>query len=632
MESIEHPSPDSERSRLSTLNQKNSSEELFFKEPRKLSSNRQSYSLVMSHGSLHHAEIGQAVPVHVVGGRDARMRSEAETNVDDDMSLVSESQVQLGRLNTIKVSTSSIMTPEYTISTEVENVVPPRLKRRPVSELLALAPKESSHHKHRFSLNINDDLDKLMESANDLKRPEDTLVSEKQTEESTLNSGSLISSPNRHSGHSRLNSMLSSDSFQTAGEGLSSTSLPPDFNSTAPLPLPKRPNADNLERARQASRQYSSRSISLQEGKDNPDADELVQTVDYSQASSGGFKEPEVKEVEMRAAGDARDYAENIQGFTVKDQSLGENDAANSVRSVDEVPLQESDIPVRSNKSVKSVKSVKSIKSVKSFKSVKSVELVQSANSVEPATSVKSSTDQPAVGESSDDSKGESKGASIEESAETPALQTPKKEIPAAPVTPQAHNSVRGSLSSSLTSEGMEPSQPVALRQSQSQQFEQKDLPPPPTKTLLSRSEISPGQPRDSVYTEYNADDGFYDIEEPVIVSKPARSKSVKESIQNPKRKTSKRRSGRKKAKDAFNLQLKPFSYNTLIHLLESMNGTVIGEEFETLNLPIEEKQMIEKIVDSLSRLTLDMVIDEKRYDVGMERLEKAHRVLEGFL
>lgn len=79
-------------------------------------------------------------------------------------------------------------------------------------------------------------------------------------------------------------------------------------------------------------------------------------------------------------------------------------------------------------------------------------------------------------------------------------------------------------------------------------------------------------------------------------------------------------------------MQLKPFSYNTLINLLESINGTVIGEEFELLNIPIKEKQLIEKIVDSLSRLTSDMILDEHRYEVGLERLEKAHRVLEGFL
>ena len=77
---------------------------------------------------------------------------------------------------------------------------------------------------------------------------------------------------------------------------------------------------------------------------------------------------------------------------------------------------------------------------------------------------------------------------------------------------------------------------------------------------------------------------------------------------------------------------LRPFNYSTLISLLESMNGTIIGEEFNNLDIPIKEKQLIEKIIDSLSRLTSDMIIDQTRYDVGIERLEKCLRALEGFL
>lgn len=120
-------------------------------------------------------------------------------------------------------------------------------------------------------------------------------------------------------------------------------------------------------------------------------------------------------------------------------------------------------------------------------------------------------------------------------------------------------------------------------------------------------------------------DDGFYDVGEPVVITGPARVKSVKDSIR-PQRHRSKARRSKGAAK------LRPFSYNTLINLLESINGTVVGEEFELLNLPVKEKQLIEKIIDLLSRLTLDMVIDESRYDVGIGRLEKAHRALEGFL
>jgi hypothetical protein len=108
----------------------------------------------------------------------------------------------------------------------------------------------------------------------------------------------------------------------------------------------------------------------------------------------------------------------------------------------------------------------------------------------------------------------------------------------------------------------------------------------------------------------------YYDIEEPEILHKPSTKKKSRSSM-------------RKLKKDK---ELKPFSYSTLIKLLESMNGTIIGEEFSQLDLPVKEKQLIEKIIDSLSRLTSDMVTDQARYEVGIQRLEKALRVLEGFM
>ena len=153
-------------------------------------------------------------------------------------------------------------------------------------------------------------------------------------------------------------------------------------------------------------------------------------------------------------------------------------------------------------------------------------------------------------------------------------------------------------------------------------------------------------------------DDGFYDITgEPVTVQPPlVRARSVKNSIKRPGRHTksskdnqisgdterhhnSKKHRGRgsgggnkKHHSQRGKNGLKPFSYTTLISLLESMNGTIIGEEFNQLNIPIKEKQLIEKIIDSLSRLTSDMILDQQRYEIGIDRLEKCLRVLEGFM
>lgn len=137
--------------------------------------------------------------------------------------------------------------------------------------------------------------------------------------------------------------------------------------------------------------------------------------------------------------------------------------------------------------------------------------------------------------------------------------------------------------------------------------------------------------PRGTPIASPKDDDEYYDIDEPIVLEKPARGKSVKDSTRSMK-KVKHKKAKSKHVRSLSTPGLRPFSYHTLINLLESTNGTIIGEEFDQLNLPIKEKQLIEKIVDSLSRLTSDMVLDENRYDIGIARLEKAHRALEGFI
>ncbi|KAK6200043.1 uncharacterized protein RJT21DRAFT_120944 [Scheffersomyces amazonensis] len=157
-----------------------------------------------------------------------------------------------------------------------------------------------------------------------------------------------------------------------------------------------------------------------------------------------------------------------------------------------------------------------------------------------------------------------------------------------------------------------------------------RSLPPRPSMENISRAREVSETVRNQQPSNEN-DDDFYDIGPVEVVHRPSRVKSVKDST-NTHHHAKKSKSAKKKKNSTTSSDLKPFSYHTLINLLESMNGTIIGEEFSQLNLPIKEKQLIEKIIDSLSRLTSDMVIDKSRYDIGIQRLEKALRVLEGFL
>ena len=104
--------------------------------------------------------------------------------------------------------------------------------------------------------------------------------------------------------------------------------------------------------------------------------------------------------------------------------------------------------------------------------------------------------------------------------------------------------------------------------------------------------------------------------------SSPSMSKKTKGSASH--------KSKRKSSSSTKN-KIKPFSYETLAKLLNATDGIILGQEFATLNIPTEEKFLIERIVDSISRLTANMMLNPARYDQSCARLERVLNVLEGF-
>ncbi|SCW01603.1 LAFE_0E03290g1_1 [Lachancea fermentati] len=83
--------------------------------------------------------------------------------------------------------------------------------------------------------------------------------------------------------------------------------------------------------------------------------------------------------------------------------------------------------------------------------------------------------------------------------------------------------------------------------------------------------------------------------------------------------------------KNHLKKEMRSFDIDTISQLLSVTKGTLIGSEFANLGIRTEEKRALERLVDSLSRLTADMVLDPERYEEGLKRLEKATRALEGF-
>lgn len=102
-------------------------------------------------------------------------------------------------------------------------------------------------------------------------------------------------------------------------------------------------------------------------------------------------------------------------------------------------------------------------------------------------------------------------------------------------------------------------------------------------------------------------------------------------SIKDTKKKHKRKSKNKKRQSSSSGFKKGHFNHETLAQLLQVTEGTIIGQEFQNIGLEPSEKQLLERLVDSLSRLTADMVIDADRHDESIRRLNKAIKALEGF-
>ena len=128
-------------------------------------------------------------------------------------------------------------------------------------------------------------------------------------------------------------------------------------------------------------------------------------------------------------------------------------------------------------------------------------------------------------------------------------------------------------------------------------------------------------------------DDGFEDIDERHVFSNhPSRSsRDTHNYPSRSSRETHNHRQKQNKTSKQRNSGSNSFDTNTLSQLLMITKGTLVGSEFANLGMKTEEKLALERLVDSLSRLTADMILDPDRYDEGIRRLGNAVKALDGF-
>ncbi|SCU93968.1 LAME_0F05622g1_1 [Lachancea meyersii CBS 8951] len=125
-------------------------------------------------------------------------------------------------------------------------------------------------------------------------------------------------------------------------------------------------------------------------------------------------------------------------------------------------------------------------------------------------------------------------------------------------------------------------------------------------------------------------DDSFVKSDTPSASTGAKPKKKRNDAMNDQKANAHESRRGKRKSRGGKR-EMRSFDIDTIAQMLDVTKGTLIGSEFANLGMQTEEKRALERLVDSLSRLTADMVVDPRRFQEGMKRLDKATRALEGF-
>ena len=135
---------------------------------------------------------------------------------------------------------------------------------------------------------------------------------------------------------------------------------------------------------------------------------------------------------------------------------------------------------------------------------------------------------------------------------------------------------------------------------------------------------VNPGDLTITAENDSEDEDNYQDIIEEIPLSTEQPT-----SIQKAKKQNSEVKKEEKKIKDKN--KLKSFNVESLAELLKLTENSMMGSEFSNQGMQDEERRSIQRLIDALSRLTTDIVIDPELYEEGIERLKGATRALEGF-
>lgn len=149
--------------------------------------------------------------------------------------------------------------------------------------------------------------------------------------------------------------------------------------------------------------------------------------------------------------------------------------------------------------------------------------------------------------------------------------------------------------------------------------------PPPPSQAPLRDSVYSSSSPILGPLNQHTQ--STRQLASPVK-DQPSATRKSKSRAEKEKAKERRREKKREKREQVPSKQ-RPFSQPNIQHLMEMSNNSF---QLDQIDLPPDERHLLEKFIDALSKLSVEINLDERKKVEGKRRLQNALRAIEGWI
>lgn len=158
--------------------------------------------------------------------------------------------------------------------------------------------------------------------------------------------------------------------------------------------------------------------------------------------------------------------------------------------------------------------------------------------------------------------------------------------------------------------------------------YQEQPLPPPPPPAPLRDSVYSSSSPILGPLNQHTQP--TRQLASPVKdqPSRKSKSRADKDKEKEKERRREKKREKRREQPSATKQQ-RPFSQPNIQQLMDMSNNSF---RLDQIDLPPDERHLLEKFIDALSKLSVEINLDERKKVEGKRRLQNALRAIEGWI